>query len=205
MRHFAGDVTYQVEAFVQKNTETMEAQTRQLLRAPGLAFLKPILEQQRVVGAFAADADVPPGLPPSTAAGGGVGQSALLARSGAGANGTLAAGGGRWGDVRKAAMQTSLNSSSSSSDVGRVATSTGKRFLRDMSRLMGQLQASSAHFVHCVKPNGMEQPELLSYEMVAEQLTSLGTLETTFIPPLACPPLLTSLGDTWQVLLRRSS
>ena len=42
---------------------------------------------------------------------------------------------------------------------------------------MEQLQSTTSHFVHCAKPNGMEQREILSYEMVAEQLTSLGTLE----------------------------
>ena len=52
---------------------------------------------------------------------------------------------------------------------------------------MAQLQASMAHFVHCVKPNGMEQPELLSYEMVAEQLVSLGTLEAVELMGLGYP------------------
>ena len=54
-------------------------------------------------------------------------------------------------------------------------------------RLMAQLGSSSSHFVHCVKPNGLEQPELLSYEMVAEQLTSLGTLETVQLMGLGYP------------------
>ena len=56
-----------------------------------------------------------------------------------------------------------------------------------MGSLMAQLQASTAHFVHCVKPNGMEQPELLSYEMVAEQLVSLGTLEAVELMGLGYP------------------
>ena len=43
VRHFAGDVSYQVDHFLQKNTETMETQTRQLLQADGLSFLRPIL------------------------------------------------------------------------------------------------------------------------------------------------------------------
>ena len=56
------------------------------------------------------------------------------------------------------------------STLNKISTTTGRRFLLDMGALMAQLQASTAHFVHCVKPNGMEQRELLSYEMVAEQL-----------------------------------
>ena len=52
VRHFAGDVTYTSEHFMAKNTETMEAQARQVLQARGLAFLRPILDQQRVAAAF---------------------------------------------------------------------------------------------------------------------------------------------------------
>ena len=76
---------------------------------------------------------------------------------------------------------------SSSSAVGRVASTTGKRFTQDMSTLMAELQATTSHFVHCVKPNAMEQPELLSYELVAEQLTSLGTLEVVQLMGLGFP------------------
>ena len=46
---------------MQKNTETMETQTRRLLQANGLAFLRPILEVQRVVGAFSAEHAEGPG------------------------------------------------------------------------------------------------------------------------------------------------
>ena len=100
-------MAYQVDDFMNKNTETMETQTRQLLQADGLAFLRPVLEQQRILGAFA---------PADTAN-----------------MGALAAGGtGLAGAVHAA----------TGGSVGRVATSTGKRFLRDMSRLMSQLQAS---------------------------------------------------------------
>lgn len=197
VRHFAGDVAYQVDDFMQKNTETMETQTRQLLQgAEGLSFLKPILEVQRVVGAFAADgASAGLEVSSSSTTVSGLGMEAPAA---AAAPATALHSSNKWqqaavlgglvshgssGDLQ----QASSGNSGGTSNVGRVATSTGKRFLRDMSRLMAQLQASSAHFVHCIKPNGLEQPELLSYEMVAEQLTSLGTLETVQLMGLGFP------------------
>ena len=68
-----------------------------------------------------------------------------------------------------------------------MATTTGRRFLQDMGELMAQLQASTAHFVHCVKPNGMEQPELLSHREVpnvVEQLAAAsGHLRTSMLSP----------------------
>jgi len=87
---------------------------------------------------------------------------------------------------------TAAKSSSSSrrpggTSVGKVATTTGKRFTQDMSTLMVELQATTSHFVHCVKPNDMEQAELLSYEIAAEQLASLGTLEVVQLMGLGFP------------------
>ena len=180
VRHFAGDVSYRVDEFMAKNTETLEAQTRQLIEgARGLDFLRPDLEYQRVIaaiaGAPAAEAAPTPGRaggqhwcgqpkPPPAAATGG--SRRRRRRRGRRRRGRALQGGG---------------------SAGKLSTSTGRRFLRDMSRLMAQLQASQAHFVHCVKPNGMEQLEPLSYEMVAEQLTSLGTLETVQLMGLGFP------------------
>merc|ERR1719469_459648 len=74
------------------------------------------------------------------------------------------AGGGRRKKPEEVRKQTALLRRKST--LNKITTTTGRRFLSDMAALMAQLQASTAHFVHCVKPNGMEQPELLSYEMV---------------------------------------
>ena len=181
VRHFAGDVCYHVEEFSSKNTETMESQTRQVLDAEGLALLRPIFDDEGDAAAPAPSADEPIG---------GSGQSRDA--NGHGANGG-GGGGLSFGTAAAAvAASTGLRRATSTAGVergeaGRMASSTGKRFLRDMGRLMASLLASSSHFVHCVKPNGMEQPELLSYEMVAEQLTSLGTLETVQLMGLGYP------------------
>ena len=60
MRHFAGDVAYDVAHFVAKNSETMEAMTTALLQAPGLQFLAAVapsaLEAAEAAAADAADA-----------------------------------------------------------------------------------------------------------------------------------------------------
>ena len=60
VRHFAGDVAYDVAHFVAKNSETMEAMTTALLQAPGLQFLAAVapsaLEAAEAAAADAADA-----------------------------------------------------------------------------------------------------------------------------------------------------
>jgi myosin heavy subunit len=49
------------------------------------------------------------------------------------------------------------------------------------------MQATTAHFIHCIKPNDKEQPELLSYDMVAGQLIQLGTLDVVRLMGLGFP------------------
>ena len=163
VRHFAGDVEYAVDDFLKKNAETMEVMTRQLLATPALAFLQATYDDAEETRA---EREAAGGLRRSSSMGGG--SSGALLRSGS------APGGLGPGSPRR-------------SSVGRVASTTGRRFLADMGLLMTQLSSTTAHFVHCVKPNGMEQPELLSYEMVAEQLTSLGTLEAVQLMGLGYP------------------
>ena len=138
VRHFAGDVAYDVAQFIAKNSETMETMTAALLQAPGLQFL----------------AAVAP--------------NALEAAAAAAAEAAAEASGGRGMRPEEARKASQLLRRKST--LNKISTTTGRRFLLDMGALMAQLQASTAHFVHCVKPNGMEQRELLSYEMVAEQL-----------------------------------
>ena len=139
----------QVEDFLTKNSETMETQTRQMLQAPGLGFL---------LGTLDATPDAfqdPPG-GASRGGGGFAPQGNGLSRAVSG--GMEAPAAGAKPPLRSGrSAANGLGGSSGDVTVGKVATSTGKRFLRDMSRLMSQLSASSAHFVHCVKPNGMEQ------------------------------------------------
>ena len=158
VRHFAGDVTY--------TSSTLWPRTRRRWRRRrGRCY-------RRGFASSAPSSTSSASPPPCGGGGAAAGLNGGNGRGGAGRGG----GGGAWAAAAAAV-----------SAPGRVATSTGRRFLRDMSRLMAQLSASASHFVHCVKPNGLEQPELLSYEMVAEQLTSLGTLETVQLMGLGYP------------------
>jgi myosin heavy subunit len=118
VRHFAGDVAYDVAHFVAKNSETMEAMTTALLQAPGLQFL----------------AAVAP--------------SALEAAEAAAADAAAAAaeaGGGRGRKPEEARKVSQLLRRKST--LNKISTTTGRRFLQDMGALMAQLQASTAHFV----------------------------------------------------------
>ena len=54
MRHFAGDVAYDVAQFIAKNSETMETMTAALLQAPGLQFLAAVAPNALEAAAAAA-------------------------------------------------------------------------------------------------------------------------------------------------------
>ena len=163
VRHFAGDVEYAVDDFLKKNAETMEVMTRQLLATPALAFLQSTYDDAEETRAEREAAAASAARRPWAAAA--AARAARARRRAASARGRR---GGR-------------------ASACRAASTTGRRFLADMVLLMTRDSSTTAHFVHCVKPNGMEQPELLSYEMVAEQRTSLGTLEAVQLMGLGYP------------------
>ena len=54
VRHFAGDVAYDVAQFIAKNSETMETMTAALLQAPGLQFLAAVAPNALEAAAAAA-------------------------------------------------------------------------------------------------------------------------------------------------------
>ena len=156
-----------------KNVETLESQTSQLVDgAPGLGFLSPCLTELETTAAFDAAAS---GSGSGTSGGDSSSPegSPLASRAPPERGSPLGSPlGGATSRLHAAARK--LLGSGPRRGVGRVSSSTGRRFLRDMGSLMRSPEASASHFVHCVKPNGMQQSELRSYEMVAEQLTSLG-------------------------------
>ncbi|KAL1526140.1 hypothetical protein AB1Y20_014868 [Prymnesium parvum] len=61
--------------------------------------------------------------------------------------------------------------------VGKVATTTAKRFVRNMEELLARLQRSRSHFIHCVKPNTQSKPAHFVRDLVGKQLRCLGTID----------------------------
>uniref|UniRef100_A0A7S4BEP8 Uncharacterized protein n=1 Tax=Chrysotila carterae TaxID=13221 RepID=A0A7S4BEP8_CHRCT len=65
--------------------------------------------------------------------------------------------------------------------------SVSRRFVTDLSELLRELTASTAHFVRCVKPNSEQKPALFDGRMVLEQLRCLGVLDAVELMKAAFP------------------
>ena len=60
-----------------------------------------------------------------------------------------------------------------------------------LSELMDKIKSSSPHFVRCIKPNTLKQPENFEVDYVQKQLKYTGVMETVRIRQCGFPTRLT--------------
>lgn len=152
LKHYAGEVTYEVDGFLEKNRDTLSVD---ILGALGLS-------DNGLVQALA-DADRPAG---RQEAGHGRRRAAGARRSEAGA--------------AKRRLAKSIKGARAAA-ARRPARTVAARFKASLQDLMIQLGASAPHFVRCIKPNMMQAPQHIDDELVTKQLRYTGMLEATRI------------------------
>lgn len=162
--HYALDVTYEVEGFLEKNRDTVPDEHMALLMSSKNAFLKEVLD-----AAFAAtkSPDTAPASPtpsdtPTTT---GAGRRASVIpdpgrQSFMSPTPTGGAGGGRRpGGVVRKPTQASI-------------------FKASLINLMDTLGQTNVHYIRCIKPNEMKRAWEFSPHQVLSQLRACGVLET---------------------------
>ena len=168
--HYALDVTYEVEGFLEKNRDTVPDEHMALLTGSKNAFLKEVLD-----AAFAAtkapESTGSPSSPTpsdSTATGGtgtagrrasvipDPGRQSLMS---AGPTGGAGGGGKRPGAVARKPTQASI-------------------FKASLINLMDTLGQTNVHYIRCIKPNVMKRAWEFTPHQVLSQLRACGVLET---------------------------
>ncbi|GMH61496.1 hypothetical protein TrST_g9073 [Triparma strigata] len=146
VKHFAGDVTYNIANFIEKNNDSLNEQLLSIMSNSEIAFVKEVFTIEAVEAAGAGKKDVfdlPPPAPNR--------QSVSRARQG----------------TRVSAFAQKQTVSS--------------KFRAQLERLVEQLQATTPHYIKCVKPNAVKLPGGFSNKMVVEQLRYSGVLEVVRI------------------------
>ncbi|GMH55700.1 hypothetical protein TL16_g01972 [Triparma laevis f. inornata] len=145
VKHFAGDVTYNINNFIEKNNDSLNEQLLAIMSNSELDFVKEVFTIEAVEAAGAGKKDVfdLPN-PPER-------QSVSRARQG----------------TRVSAFAQKQTVSS--------------KFRAQLERLVEQLQATTPHYIKCVKPNAVKLPGGFSNKMVVEQLRYSGVLEVVRI------------------------
>lgn len=165
--HYAHDVTYEVEGFLEKNRDTVPDEQMVLLTSTKNAFLKEVLDCA-LSSSRGTDSPVPASPAPSDSGSGGKrasiipdpGRQSFLATSTTPAP-TSAAGPGakRLGAAPKKPTQGSI-------------------FKASLIALMDTLSVTNVHYIRCIKPNEAKRPWEFQPQQVLSQLRACGVLET---------------------------
>ena len=149
--HFAGEVQYYIEGFLEKNNDTLWADLEALMHSSEFDFM-PHLFSQSSSSELPVDAPSPT-ISRTTSAAGGSGskpaQSSALARV-------------------KVEKTRSINTIAST-------------FRRQLNALEQTLLATTPHYVRCIKPNKLKAANLFDAPMILDQLLYSGVLETVRI------------------------
>ena len=157
--HYALDVTYEAEGFLEKNRDSVPDEHLELLASTTNPFLKEVLDRAEATKAAVAEADAAKAAE-NAAAATAAGSPASKRASTLGGPKRLGGGGvgGGAGGARKPTL--------------------GSIFKASLSGLMDTIDSTNAHYIRCIKPN--EQKEAWEFEptMVLGQLRACGVLET---------------------------
>lgn len=150
--HYALDVTYEAEGFIEKNRDTVPDEHLALLTTTKNVFLKEVLDT-------ALASSKPPESPNPSPNPDGSKRSSLIP------------------DPGRANLAVGSSSASGSKRVAKKPT-LGSIFKASLSSLMDTLSVTNVHYIRCIKPNEAKRAWEFQNQQVLGQLRACGVLET---------------------------
>ncbi|KAL4064302.1 myosin 5 [Scleroderma citrinum] len=159
--HYALDVTYEVDGFLEKNRDTVPDEHMMLLATTKNPFLKEVLDS--ALGSVKAVDPPHPGSPsPSDSGSGGSRRSSLIPDPG-----------------RSSLVASNAVSSGPKKPGAAIRKPTqGSIFKASLNALMDTLSITNVHYIRCIKPNEAKKPWEFTPSQVLGQLRACGVLET---------------------------
>ncbi len=157
--HYALDVTYEVEGFLEKNRDTVPDEHMALLTTTKNVFLKEVLD-----AAFAATktADAPPGSPTmSDSTSGNSRRQSVIPDPG-----------------RQSIMSSAVSGGSKRPGAAAKKPTQASIFKASLNSLMETLGMTNVHYIRCIKPNEQKKAWEFTPAQVLGQLRACGVLET---------------------------
>ena len=165
VKHFAGDVKYTIDDFIEKNRDGLVQNMKEMLVDSSSSFM---------LNLFGVQAKRQPDSPGYIAS--------VMADGGGGIHGDEFEGGNEGGGGGR---------SSSSKKEGLAAMQTvSLRFRGQLEKLTATLRSTQPHYIKCVKPNSVKAAGALQAKLVVEQLRYSGVLEMVRIRQEGYPTLL---------------
>eukprot|EP01033_Poteriospumella_lacustris_P000898 gene899-648_t len=181
VKHFAGDVTYLVTGFLEKNNDSLQEDLMELMVCSSNPFI------QNAIVCTSMDSMGMAGEPGYIDE---IDDSKIVASAGnlsmnARATGATTAGAAAADDPMKKMKSTGRRTSLMGADAGgkkmATAVTVSFQFRSQLDILLLNLRSTSPHYIKCVKPNSAKVPGKFDADMVTEQLRYSGALEVVRI------------------------
>ncbi|GAA5903549.1 myosin 2 [Sporobolomyces salmoneus] len=181
--HYALDVTYEADGFLEKNRDTVPDEHLSLLASSTNSFLKEVLERADATKAAVAEADAAKAAAHPQSVIMDKRSSTLGGPKGLGGPGRIGGGGG---SSRKPTL--------------------GSIFKASLISLMDTIDSTNAHYIRCIKPNEAKAAWEFEPPMVLGQLRACGVLETIKISCAGYPTRWTfdEFADRYYMLVPSS-
>ena len=165
--HTAGPVQYRTEGFLEKNRDSLSHTIQQLLQKSSIGVVRHIFSDTFEVYRSAAAAA-------AAAADASLASSSSASSSSASSSKAKA-------QKNKAGRKGSSGDGDQNNKSHRRAPTMGSNFKASLSNLVGKMDASTPHFVRCIKPNVEKKPTVFTDDFVMSQLRYAGVLQTVQI------------------------
>jgi myosin-5 len=153
IRHYAGNVCYNSEGFLEKNNDLVSNDMIRLLRSSKSSLLLQLLEFLKVEDSL---------LPSSSSTAAGDQQKSMKRMA---SSNTIGHGGG------------SGNSGGGGASGKPAAQTLGSEFRRQLKDLMTNISLTTPHYIRCIKPNSRNTSNLFEDDLVVSQLRCCGVIE----------------------------
>lgn len=171
--HYAGQVTYRAEGFIEKNRETLGSNFQSLMENSQNKLITELFTAQLSETGTLKKGDtlhrnqwqVPEWQLPSRHLDPGDTLSRRAGRD----------------------LQKKLRNGQYDDNTVPNTTTASAYFRNSLSKLMKKISKGEPHFIRCIKPNSHQQPQYFDEKIVLHQLISTGVLETTRIRKLGYP------------------
>jgi len=194
VKHFAGDVTYQVAGFIEKNRDSLNEELKDLLQRSSKPF---------IICLFGKPSDrreMMPGFLPALEAEGADGEDEDEDPRFAGSSSSSL----RRRKLRGGVRQSLAAENTKGTMMGSLSVSM--RFREQLETLTQTLRSTQPHYIKCVKPNNVKAAGALSPHLIIQQLRYSGVLEVVRIRREAYPTRMrfSELHKVFKTLIRAS-
>jgi myosin V len=172
--HFAGEVTYCVKEFIEKNNDTLYTDLEKLMIGSDNSLIHDMFDDDALAAS----------------------EEALLQEQ------TLTSSGHEGGSTEENAGHLSPAARKSIPSISKAKTQSvstiASKFKLQLGLLNETLMSTTPHYVRCIKPNKVKKPHVFDHQMVLNQLLYAGVLETVKVRKQGFP-----FRETFVEFMRR--